>query len=357
MGVVIYAGTSRGVIAITEQNGDWSIGRRRFMPEWAITQLLVRGTGQLLASTRGDGVWLQVDRKGEGMTGGWEKPCYGRPGPGKTHAIAIDPEDSDTIYAGTEPLDLWVTHDGGRSWQPLPGLRNVPGVVEMTYPVPMVEPHVRHLAIDPGNRNVLYASLQVGHLAKSTDRGATWKLFDGGIDPDVHTILVHPKNPNQLYAATGGHGSREGLTKGKALYRSENGGETWSPMATEFPEEYSLPLAMHPGDPNVLFSSVAMDPPPFWRRPGGAKARFITSRDGGRSWQQVSMPDAEVGPTFPGAIAFDPADPNDVYMSTDKGALYRSRDSGKSWARVPVDIGKIGDLTEIGLSDMKIFHA
>ena len=78
MGLVIYAGTARGVIEIKEQNGDWSVGRRHFMPDWEVTQLLVRDNGMLVASTRGDGVWAQQDRKGEGMAGGWAKPPSSR---------------------------------------------------------------------------------------------------------------------------------------------------------------------------------------------------------------------------------------------------------------------------------------
>lgn len=356
MGTVIYAGTSRGVLAIKEQNGDWTVGERRFMPEWEITQLLVRGKDQLVSGTRGDGVWLQTDKSGEGRTGGWVKPCYGRPGPGKTHCIAVDPADPDTIYAGTEPIGLWVTHDGGRNWEPLPGLWNIPDVADITYPVPSVEPHVRRITIDPADRDVLYVALQVGYLAKSTDRGVTWRLLTGGIDADVHSILVRPDNPDRIYAATGGHGHRQGVTAGKALYASDDGGETWSPMATEFAQDYSLPMVMHPANPDVLFSSVANGPPPAWRRPSGAEARFITSKDGGRSWREVALPDDGVGKAFPGAIAFDSANPDDAYMSTDRGALYRSRDAGESWKRVPVDLAKAGGLTEIGLSDMKIFH-
>ena len=356
MGLVIYAGTGRGVIEIREQNGDWSIGRRHFMPQWEITQLLVRDTGMLVASTRGDGVWFQLDRKGEGMAGGWVKPCYGRPGPGKTHTIAIDPNDPATIYAGTEPIGLWVTHDSGKNWEPLPGLWNAPGVQQIDYPVPFVEPHVRHLAIDPNNSNILYASLQVGYLGKSIDRGVTWRVINGGIDADVHTIVVHPGNSNKLFAATGGHGAREGITRGRALYTSEDGGETWSPMATQFEEEYAVPIVMQPGHPDVLFSSVASGPAPFWRRPEGAKGRFIGSRDGGRHWEQIKLPDERVGQEFPGAIGFDPLDSDQVYMSTDKGALYHSADGGKRWNRVPVDLAKASELTEIGLSDMSIFH-
>ena len=356
MGVVIYAGTARGVIELREQCGEWTIGRRHFMPQWEITQLLTLDNDMLMASTRGDGVWVQLDRKGEGMAGGWVKPNYGRPGPGKTHAIAIDPEDRNTVYAGTEPIGIWVTHDAGSNWEPLTSLWNTPGVQQIDYPVPFVEPHVRHIAIDPNDRNVLYASLQVGFVAKSTDRGATWRVIEGGIDADVHTIVIDPKNSNRLFAATGGHDAREGRAKGKALYKSEDAGETWAPMATDFQEEYAVPIVMQPNNSDVLFSSLAVGPAPFWRRPEGAKGRFICTRDGGANWQQVRLPDDRVGQEFPGAISFDPEDSEGLYMSTNRGALYRSCDSGETWDRLPINLEDAGELTEIGLSDIRIFH-
>jgi photosystem II stability/assembly factor-like uncharacterized protein len=64
----------------------------------------------------------------------------------------------------------------------------------------------------------------------------------------------------------------------------------------------------------------------------------------------------EVGPEFPGAISFDPANPDDVYICTHKGSLLRSRNGGGDWERVPVDLAKFGGLAERGLSDIKIFH-
>ena len=356
MGLLIYAGTGRGVIALTEQDGaGWEINERRCLPEWEITELVVNDSNRLIAGTRGDGMWLQVDTTWDGRTGGWKKPCYGRRGPGKVHCVTVDPEDPDTIYVGTEPVGIWVTHDGGENWDSLDGLWDIPSVPKMGYPVPSVEPHVRDITIDPKNRDVMYAALQVGYLTKSIDRGITWKLLNGGIDADVHTLVIRPDDSNHIYAATGGHGHRAGETAGKALYFSTDAGETWSPMADEFEQDYAVPLAMHPDNPDILLSAVA-NGPPRWRRPSGAEARVIGSKDGGKSWHEVETSFEEVGPEFPGAISFDPANPDDVYMCTHKGNLFRSRSGGDDWERVPVDLAKFGGLAERGLSDIKIFH-
>jgi len=357
MGTVIYASTGRGVVAIKEDaNGvDWKIEERYFVPDWEITELNVDSSNLLIAATRGDGVWFQADTTGKGRTGGWVKPSTGRLGPGKVHCIAIDPVDPNTIYAGTEPIGIWVTHDRGKTWDQLDGVWKVPSVAEVTYPVPTVEPHVRDITIDPTNRDIIYAALQVGYMLKSTDRGKTWKLLNGGVDPDVHTVVIRPDNTKRIYVATGGHGNRLGQTNGKALYATEDGGETWTPLATEFHQEYSVPLVMHATNPNILLTAVAVSHPP-WRTPAGADAKVIRSTDGGKTWREAKKVPAEIGPEFPGAFAFDPAKPDDAYMCTHKGSLLRSRDAGETWERVPLDLAKAIELIDVGLGDLKIVH-
>ena len=356
MGVLIYGGTGRGVIAITEGNGaGWQINERRCLPEWEITELVMGPSDLLIAGTRGDGVWRQVDDTWEGRTGGWKKPSYGRRGPGKVHCVTVDPEDPDTIYAGTEPIGIWVTHDGGENWAALEGILTLPNLPDIGYPVPSVEPHVRDLTIDPKNPDVIYAALQVGYIAKSTDRGKTWRLLTEGIDADVHTLIIHPEDSDTILATTGGHGHRRGETEGRALYVSHDAGKSWSPMAMEFEQDYAVAMAMHPENPDILFTAVA-NGPPRWQRPTGAEALLIASKDGGKNWYEVETGFEGIGPEFPGAISFDPASPDDVYVCTHRGNLLRSRNGGNDWEHIPLDLAGFGGLAERGLSDMKILH-
>ncbi|HEY4134162.1 MAG TPA: hypothetical protein VGO34_03010 [Alphaproteobacteria bacterium] len=358
MGTTVYLSTGRGVVALKEEaNGtDWKIEERHFLPDWEITELHVDSQNRIIAATRGDGVWFQEDTSGRGRTGGWVKPGSGRLGPSKVHCLAFDPVDPDTIYAGTEPIGIWVTHDRGKNWEQLEGVWKVPAIPSVTYPVPTVEAHVRDITIDPNNRDVIYAALQVGFMIKSSDRGKTWKLLDKGIDPDVHTLVIRPDDTKRIYAATGGHGFREGQTNGRALYASEDAGETWKALATDFYQEYSVSLAMHPANANLLLTTVANNHPP-WKGATGAEAKVIISKDGGKSWTEAKGVPAEIGPEFPGSIVFDPAKPNDAYLCTHKGSMFRSRDAGENWERMPVDLASAIELIDVGLGDMKVVHS
>ena len=122
--------------------------------------------GRIFAGTRGDGVWLSEDF---GRT--WTKPCYGKRGPGKVRCVAVHPRNLDTIYAGCEPIDVYVSFDAAKNWQRLDSVRNTPGVAQFGYPLANVEPHVRDIVFDMANPEILYAALQVGFMLKSADCG------------------------------------------------------------------------------------------------------------------------------------------------------------------------------------------
>ena len=285
MATILYLGTDEGFFSVKSDDGtSWQI-ESQALQDWKVPKLAVSPSrpGTVFAGTRGDGVWVSED-----FGKSWKKPCYGKPGPGKVRCVTVDPREPNTLYAGTEPIDLFVSRDVGKSWERLESVWSIPYVASVDYPVSTVEPHVRDITIDPKNSNTIYAALQVGYMLKSTDGGASWKLLNRGLDADVHTIVIDPRNTNSLFIATGGHDYRKGQAPGRALYKSQDGGESWAPTAMDFPHEYSVPLVMHPQNPDVLYSAIAKGQPGQWRkRPTGAESLMIRSQDGGTSWQPL----------------------------------------------------------------------
>ncbi len=330
----IYVGTEAGIVTLQSSDGHAWNPESEALKSWEVSTVAVDPTNpnRVLAGTRGDGVWLSED-----CGKSWRKPCYGKPGPGKVRSLAIDPRNPSRVYAGCEPIDLFVSEDFGTSWERLPSIWDVPYVATVTYPVATVEPHVRDIAIDPNDSNTIYAALQVGYLLKSTDGGRTWTLLNKDLDCDVHTIVIDPSDTNRITVATGGGDSRKGNVKGRALYASADGGATWGPAAMEFEQEYSVPLVMSPGDPNVLFSALAHGNPNQWRRnEKGADSLLIRSRDGGASWESVGHGAGGLGRQFPEAIVIDRANPNRVYAGFRSGDFIASDDGGTSWSEVDV---------------------
>jgi photosystem II stability/assembly factor-like uncharacterized protein len=344
---VLYIGTEQGAVtALSRDRGPWEVAEHG-LGTWAVPELAVSpdGAKKVFAGTRGDGVWLSED-----FGKSWKKPSYGKLGPGKVCCVTVDPHDPKRIYAGCEPIDIFVSEDEGKNWDRLDAIWDIPFVATVPYPVPSVEPHVRDIAIDPSDPDIIYAALQVGYIVKSVDRGKTWKLLDDNFDCDVHTIVIDPSDPRRLIIATGGHDARAGNAPGRALYMSEDAGETWTPAAINFTQEYSVPLVLDPRDPKLIYSAIAHGQPPRWRqRPTGAESSVIRSSDGGNNWERIG--EGIESEKFPEAIAVDDAVPGRVYAACRNGDFYASDDGGNSWEEMGLN------LDVVDLSSITIAHA
>jgi photosystem II stability/assembly factor-like uncharacterized protein len=346
MASILYLGTDHGVMTLrNEGGGSWKV-EHDGLKEWSVSEVAVVPStpNRVLAGTRGDGVWFSED-----FGKSWKKPCYGKRGPGKVRCIAFDPKDPALTYAGTEPIDLFVSDDLGKSWERLGSVWDVPWVGTVDYPVKTVEPHVRDIAVDPNDPKKIYIALQVGYMLKSTDGGASWKLLNNELDADVHTIVINPLNPDNLFIATGGHDCRKGTVRGRALYKSQDAGESWTPLALDFSQEYSVPLTMHPQNPNVLYAALANGQPSQWRRPTGAESVVVRSKDGGENWEKLEKGLSDVDRDFADSIVLDETSPECLYAAFRSGRICASEDRGDSWVNLDVNVSSV--------SDMKCVHA
>lgn len=121
------------------------------------------------------------------------------------NALAVDPHNERTVYAGTVNGGILKTSDGGRSWQAVnEGLHVL---------------DIRTLAIHPRHSHILFAGAENGGIYKSTDGGATWRISGHGMDPQaaIRDIVIDPSDPEALYAAD--------LHTG--VYCSDDGGRVW----------------------------------------------------------------------------------------------------------------------------------
>ncbi len=347
MASILYLGTDQGVVTLESKDGRSWRQLHQGLEGWAVPEVAVspESPNKVFAGTRGDGVWLSEDF---GAT--WQKPCYGKRGPGKVRCLAFDPHDPKTLYAGTEPIDLFVTHDDAKNWERVASIWDMPSVPTITYPVLAVEPHVRDITIDAHDSGKIFIALQVGYMLKTTDGGKTWELLNKDLDRDVHTIVLHPDDSDKIFIATGGHDCRAGKAPGRALYCSSDGGKNWTPMAAEFKEEYSIPLTIHPKKTNLVYSAIANGQPGQWRkRDSGAEAFVIRSMDGGKSWKKLAGVVSQANRSFVESFGFDPVNTDRMYAAQQCGDLFASDDSGDSWFKL--------NLGGPRLADMKVVRA
>jgi photosystem II stability/assembly factor-like uncharacterized protein len=342
---VLYIGTDKGVItARSRDGGSWQITDRG-LKNWDIPEVAVApgAPNKVFAGTRGDGVFVSEDF---GKT--WKKPCYGKRGPGKVRSVTIDPHDPRRIYAGCEPIDVFVSEDEGKNWTRLDSVWGIPFVATVPYPVASVEPHVRDVVVDPKDPKTIYAALQVGYILKSTNGGKSWTLLDKNVDCDVHTIVIDPVDTKRIVIATGGHDARLKRAPGRALYLSEDGGQSWTPTAMNFTHEYSVPLTPDPRDPKRLFTALGNGQPGQWRRrDSGAESTMIQSIDGGKSWTQLGQ--GIDSHNYPEAITVDDAFPGRIYAACRNGEFFASDDGGESWRAMDLGLG-VSDLSSVTIA-------
>jgi photosystem II stability/assembly factor-like uncharacterized protein len=111
----------------------------------------------------------------------------------------------------------------------------------------------------------------------------------------------------------------------------------------EFDQEYSVPLVMHPRDPNVLYSSLAHGQPRQWRRATGAESVIIRTADGGRSWSKLDAGE-ELSRGFVEAFAMDPRNPDRMFGALRSGEMILSEDGGNSWQKLEVTVPSLSNM-------------
>ena len=194
---------------------------------------------------------------------------------GRVKAIAIHPTDSNIVYVGTATGGVWKSTDGGASYAPLTD--HLPAFA------------IFSLALDPTNPNIIYAG--TGEIAgyygmgvlKSTNGGASWTTlganeFAGLV---VSSIVVHPSNPNIIYAATAHPLMNLGPnTALPGIFKSTNGGASWQAQLQCTAPCYGFSdLVMEDTSPNTLYA-------------GFAASGILKTTNGGGSWDPVpNFPD------------------------------------------------------------------
>jgi hypothetical protein len=146
-----------------------------------------------------------------------------------------------------------------------------------------------------------------GGIWKSTNKGTTWTpIFENQPVSTFGDLTIAPSNPEVLWAGTGEQNNRQSTSWGNGVYRSLDGGETWTHLGLDETRHISRVL-VHPDDPDVAFIGALGT---LWA-PSEDRGVFKTT-DGGHTWSRVLFVDA-----FTGIIdmEMDPANPNTLYAA------------------------------------------
>ena len=301
----LYASTGDGIARLDESNGVWE------------TTLSLRGSGaQCLAVDPADPdvVYAGLREGGVRRTsdGGRTWAGCALPAPG-VFSVAVSPADG-AVYAGTEPSALFRSEDGGGSWRELTALLDLPSRPTWSFPPRPWTSHVRWIAPNPYDGDLLLVGIELGGLMRSSDGGASWQDHRPGAQRDVHSLAWHPRVEGRAYEAGGG---------GTAW--SDDGGETWRPADAGRDRNYTWALAVDPDDPDAWYVSASTGP---FAAHGGEdpQARIYASRGG--EWHALDGGLPEPLPAMPYALV---ATEGRLFAGLADGQLWESNDRGDSW--------------------------
>jgi photosystem II stability/assembly factor-like uncharacterized protein len=269
-------------------------------------------------------------------------------GPEGNRVISVvgDPRDLNVYYAGAASGGIFKSEDGGTSWKPIFDEQPVSSIGS--------------LAIAPSDPQIIWAgtgetfirsNISLGNgIYKSTDGGKSWKhmgLTDTG---RIGRVIVHPTNPDVVYAAAMGHSY--GPQPDRGVFRTTDGGATWKKVLFVDENTGCSDLAIDSNNPRVLFAGMWQLEIHTWgRTSGGPGSGLLVTRDGGESWKRLEgkgLPKLPVGKV---AVGIAPSSSNRVYAlietadgvpskegeEVESGELWRSDDGGENWKLVSHD--------------------
>ncbi len=211
---------------------------------------------------------------------------------------------------------------------------------------------ISDLAVVEKKPATFYAATGTGGLFKTTNMGTTWTpVFDKEAVASIGAVALWQKNPDVVWVGTGEANSRNSSSWGKGVYRSQDGGANWKCMGLEATSAIAR-VVTDPGDSNTVYVAALGR---LWGE--NAERGVFRTKDGGKTWTHVLKVDAHTGAVD---LVMDPGDPRILYAAMyarrrsafsysaggETGGIFKSTDGGETWAKLtnglPARTGRIG---------------
>lgn len=253
---------------------------------------------------------------------------------GRALAVSGIAGDPETFFFGAVAGGVWKTTDGGATWQPL------------TDHTPISS--VGALAVAPSNHNVIYVG--TGEAAprgdmtngdgvyKSVDGGKTWTSLGLKDTRQIGALIVDPNNPDVVMVAALGHAFGPNTDRG--VFRTTDGGKSWTKVLYKNPDTGAIDVTFDPHNSSIVYAALWQARRQPWNfSSGGPGSGLYRSTDGGATWTQLTGNGLPAGILGRIHVSVSGADSNRVYamIEAKEGGLYRSDDGGKHWHRVNTD--------------------
>jgi photosystem II stability/assembly factor-like uncharacterized protein len=254
----------------------------------------------------------------------------GPAGGGRIASVTGVAGDPRTWYMGSASGGVWKSSDSGHTFVPVFDSMHVQAIGA--------------LATAPSEPNTVWAGtgeawavrdadVMGDGIYKSTDAGKTWTNMGLRESGRIGRIIVHPTNPNIVYVCALGRAT--GPQQERGVYRTVDGGKTWTRVLFVDDGTGCSGIAMDAHDPNVLFAGMWQVVMHTWAMfGGGPSSGLYVTRDGGVTWSRINDPGLPHSPLGKIDVAVAPTNSNRVYaliQTADQGSVWRSDDGGRSW--------------------------
>jgi hypothetical protein len=342
--VLVLVGTTKGLFTLRAAGGRDSfelVGPTFAGEEVYSTCVDTRGPTPRVFAGSVSNHWGPVLRRSDDLGGSWSEdetaaltfPDGSGAALARIWQLTPGPADSpDVVYAGVEPAALFRSDDGGRTFSLVRGLWDHPHR-------PQWQPGggglcLHTVLLHPTEPQRLLVAISAAGVYQSDDGGDSWRASNTGIVvpflPDspapefgqcVHKVARDAGNPERLYLQH--HGG---------IYRSDDGGNSWTAMTGIAGMDFGFPVVAHPTRPDTAYL-LPLDSDEYRCTPDGRCTVWRTS-DAGRSWEPLTsgLPQHDAHLTvLRDAMTTDSLDPAGLYFGTRTGEVYGSTDDGASW--------------------------
>ena len=209
------------------------------------------------------------------------------------------------------------------------------------------------IAVDPTHRATWYVAAASGGVWKTDNAGATWSpVFEKEGSFSIGCLALDPRDPRVVWVGTGENNSQRSVSYGDGVYKSVDGGKSWKNVGLKDSMHIGR-IAIDPRDSNVVYVAAFG---PLWS-PGGDRGLY-KSTDGGATWTAVLSISPDTGVS---EVVLDPFDPDTLWATAyqrrrqvwtlinggPEGGIHKSTDGGKTWRKVSAglpttDLGRIG---------------
>jgi len=251
---------------------------------------------------------------------------------GRVTSIEVVEDRTEVIYVGTASGGLWRSTSGGTAWEPIFDEQPLQSVGALA----INQDNPDELWVGTGEGNPRNSQNSGAGIFKSLDGGRSWTRMGLENTKTIHRILINRHDPRIVYVAA--LGSAWGPNPERGVFRTTDGGQSWEKVLYVNDSTGCADLVMDPRNPNKLVAAMwEYGRKPWTFRSGGAGSGIYVTYDGGKTWTERThedgLPKGDLGRI---GLAIAASKPEVIYalVEAKKNALYKSTDGGHEWKKI-----------------------